>query len=430
MMDQRALEALRRSGRRTDLRRAVRYMRTNPVLLFWTTAFLGIILASIFAPVVATHDPQDQTNPLLLNPGAEHWMGTDELGRDIYSRIVYGGRTSLTVGLIAVSIALIVGTTVGLVSGFAGGLVEAVMMRFVDALMAFPSILLAIFIIALLGSGLVNMMIAIGISAIPWYARTARGSTLSVKESMYAEAARAILGQVLEGVFKTVADVPAEYRVENWATISATEVAGRGQGFKGFIVPGIVSLSIMQSALFGVVFTLVRLRNQGVLKRLFATPISPKHFLVGSLTTRLLLLVMQTYVLLFVGILVAGVEVSPGYALFWLEVIPLIFLGGIVFASLGLAISGIAKTENTAAPLANIVSLPMMFLSGVFIPQGAMPDWLVAFAKWLPLTFLADAMRAMVNSGETLFVQTGPLLGLAVWAAICFALAVWAFRWE
>jgi peptide/nickel transport system permease protein len=192
MMDQRALEALRRSGRRTDLRRAVRYMRTNPVLLFWTTAFLGIILASIFAPVVATHDPQDQTNPLLLNPGAEHWMGTDELGRDIYSRIVYGGRTSLTVGLIAVSIALIVGTTVGLVSGFAGGLVEAVMMRFIDALMAFPSILLAIFIIALLGSGLVNMMIAIGISAIPWYARTARGSTLSVKESMYAEAARAI----------------------------------------------------------------------------------------------------------------------------------------------------------------------------------------------------------------------------------------------
>ena len=254
--------------------------------------------------------------------------------------------------------------------------------------------------------------------------------TFDGRKAQEAEAARAILGQVLEGVFKSVADVPAEYRVENWATISATEVAGRGQGFKGFIVPGIVSLSIMQSALFGVVFTLVRLRNQGVLKRLFATPISPKHFLVGSLTTRLLLLVMQTYVLLFVGILVAGVEVSPGYVLFWLEVIPLIFLGGIVFASLGLAISGIAKTENTAAPLANIVSLPMMFLSGVFIPQGAMPDWLVAFAKWLPLTFLADAMRAMVNSGETLFVQTGPLLGLAVWAALCFALAVWAFRWE
>lgn len=254
--------------------------------------------------------------------------------------------------------------------------------------------------------------------------------TFDGRKAQEAEAARAILGQVLEGVFKTVADVPAAYRVENWATISATEVAGRGQGFKGFIVPGIVSLSIMQSALFGVVFTLVRLRNQGVLKRLFATPISPKHFLVGSLTTRLLLLVMQTYVLLFVGILVAGVEVSPGYALFWLEVIPLIFLGGIVFASLGLAISGIAKTENTAAPLANIVSLPMMFLSGVFIPQGVMPDWLVAFAKWLPLTFLADAMRAMVNSGETLSVQTGPLLGLAVWAVLCFALAVRAFRWE
>ena len=250
------------------------------------------------------------------------------------------------------------------------------------------------------------------------------------RKAQEAEAARAILGQVLDGVFKTVADVPAEYRVENWATISATEVAGRGQGFKGFIVPGIVSLSIMQSALFGVVFTLVRLRNQGVLKRLHATPISPRHFLVGSLVTRLLLLVMQTNVLLLVGILVAGVEVSPGYPLFWLEVIPLIFLGGIVFASLGLAISGIAKTENTAAPLANIVSLPMMFLSGVFIPHAAMPDWVVAFARWLPLTYLADAMRAMVNSGETLFVQGSSTLGLGVWAVLSFALAVRGFRWE
>lgn len=254
--------------------------------------------------------------------------------------------------------------------------------------------------------------------------------TFDGRKALEAEAARSILGQVLDGVFKTVADVPAEYRVENWATVSATEVAGRGQGFKGFIVPGIISLSIMQSALFGVVFTLVRLRNQGVLKRLHATPISPNHFLVGSLVTRLLLLVMQTNVLLLVGIFVSGVEVSPGYPLFWLEVIPLIFLAGIVFASLGLAISGIAKTENTAAPLANIVSLPMMFLSGVFFPQSVMPDWLLGFAKWLPLTYLADAMRAMVNSGETLFTQTGPVLGLAVWAVLCFGLAVRAFRWE
>lgn len=254
--------------------------------------------------------------------------------------------------------------------------------------------------------------------------------TFDGRKAQEAQAARSILEQVLEGVFKSVANIPAQYRVENWATISPTEVAGRGQGYKGFIVPGIVSLAIMQSALFGVVFTLVRLRNQGVLKRLYATPIGPNHFLVGSLTTRLLLLVMQTNVLLLVGILVSRVEVAPGYPLFWLEVIPLIFLGGLVFASLGLAISGIAKTENTAAPLANIVSLPLMFLSGVFFPQTALPDWLLAFAKWLPLTFLADAMRAMVNSGEPLLAQGGPILGLAGWAVLCFGLAVWAFRWE
>ena len=254
--------------------------------------------------------------------------------------------------------------------------------------------------------------------------------TFDGRKAQEAEAARSILAQVLEGVFKSVANIPPEYRVENWATISPTEVAGRGQGYKGFIVPGIVSLSIMQSALFGIVFTLVRLRNQGVLKRLHATPIGPNHFLVGSLATRLLLLVIQTNVLLLVGIFVSRVDVAPGYPLFWLEVIPLIFLGGFVFASLGLAISGIAKTENTAAPLANIVSLPMMFLSGVFFSQAVLPDWLLGFAKFLPLTFLADAMRAMVNSGETLFSQGGPILGLAAWAVVCFGLAVWAFRWE
>ena len=139
---------------------------------------------------------------------------------------------------------------------------------------------------------------------------------------------------------------------------------------------------------------------------------------------------MQTYALLFVGIVVSGIEVSPGYALFWLEVIPVTIIGGIGFASIGLAISGIAKTENTAAPLANIVSLPMMFLSGVFIPHSVIPDWVVAFAQWLPLTFLADAMRAMVNSGETLFLQGYSILGLVIWGIISFLLAVRAFPLE
>ncbi len=254
--------------------------------------------------------------------------------------------------------------------------------------------------------------------------------TFDGRKAQEAEVARTIITQVLDDVFKEVTQVPTEFRVENWASISLTEVAGRGQGYTGFVVPGIVSLAIMQSALFGVVFTLVRLRNQGVLKRLHATPISPRHFLAGALFTRMLLLIMQTYVLLLVGIFVSGVEVSPGYVMFWLEVIPLVLLGGVVFASLGLAVSGIAKTENTAAPLANIISLPMMFLSGVFIPHSVIPDWLVAIAKWLPLTFLADAMREMVNSGETLFVQGGSIIGLAVWAAIAFVLAVRAFRWE
>ena len=254
--------------------------------------------------------------------------------------------------------------------------------------------------------------------------------TYDLRERQEAEIARVIVDDVLLGMFRRVRDVPPEYQVENWVRVSTTSIEGSGQGYTGFVVPGIVSLAIMQSALFGVVFTLVRLRNQGVLKRLHATPISPAHFLVGSLATRLILLVSQTYVLLLVGIFVSGIEVAPGYTLFWLEVVLITILAGLIFASLGLAISGIAKTENTAAPLANIISLPMMFLSGIFIPHSVIPDWIVSIAQWFPLTFLADAMRAMVNNGETLFLQGGSILGLAVWGALCFVLAVRAFSWE
>ena len=255
--------------------------------------------------------------------------------------------------------------------------------------------------------------------------------TFDGRAAQEAESARAILAQVLDGVFQNFVDVPPEYRVENWVTVSLTEVEGKGQGYKGFVVPGIVSLSIMQSALFGVVF---HPRTPPQSRRPQAPPRHPDQSPTlprgAPSSPALVLLIMQTYVLLMVGIFVSGVEVAPGNAAFWLEVIPLIILGGIVFASLGLAVSGIAKTENTAAPLANIISLPMMFLSGVFIPHSVIPDWVVAFARWLPLTFLADGMRAMVNSGETFFIQGASILGLAAWGVICFVLAVKAFRWE
>lgn len=166
-------------------------------LLRQKTAVLGLcivsvlVLTALLAPVLAPYDPESPDLPNRLQPpSAEHPFGTDALGRDILSRIIYGSRISIQVGIIAVGISLLCGTLLGAVSGYYGGKLDLVIMRLIDILMAFPYILLAIAITAMLGPGLTNAMIAIGIVGIPIYARVVRGAVLSVKEMEYIEAAR------------------------------------------------------------------------------------------------------------------------------------------------------------------------------------------------------------------------------------------------
>jgi peptide/nickel transport system permease protein len=172
--------------------RFVRRLLRNRLLLVWGIILLAMILAAAFAPAVAPSDPLEQSNDLLVGPSRVHLFGTDELGRDVFSRVIYGARISLSVGLVAVVIATVIGTTIGLISGLAGGVVDNITMRVIDILLAFPGIILAILIMATLGPSLVNVMIAVGLSAIPWYARTARASTLVVKEYDYILATRAV----------------------------------------------------------------------------------------------------------------------------------------------------------------------------------------------------------------------------------------------
>ena len=117
---------------------AVIYLRGNKVAVFWIGVLAAIWAIAALAPVVATHDPLRQSADLLEGPSARHWMGTDEFGRDLFSRIVYGGRISLSVGIIAVTIAVLAGSTLGLIAGYLGGLVDTILMRFIDGLMAFP----------------------------------------------------------------------------------------------------------------------------------------------------------------------------------------------------------------------------------------------------------------------------------------------------
>lgn len=170
----------------------LRRLRRRPFVvaaLVVLAAFVGLALA---APVVAPHDPYALIpGGMLRPPSTHHLFGTDELGRDIASRIVYGTRISLQVGVVTVGISLALGTTIGLLAGYYGGRVDSALMAVMEILLAFPQILLAMAILAMLGPSLHNAMVAVGISGVPVYARTARGVTLGLKGMDYLEAARA-----------------------------------------------------------------------------------------------------------------------------------------------------------------------------------------------------------------------------------------------
>lgn len=162
-------------------------------VVFGSAVVLLLIIVSILAPVVAPYDPYKQSlREALQAPSRAHLLGTDSLGRDVLSRIIYGTRTSLAVGLASVGIGASIGMALGLVSGYFGGLLDTVIMRSVDALMTIPSLVFALAIGVALGGGLANVMISLGIALIPIYARLMRGQVLTVKETEFVVAARTI----------------------------------------------------------------------------------------------------------------------------------------------------------------------------------------------------------------------------------------------
>ncbi len=173
--------------------------RFGRVLLSRTPVTLGVIamflflFTSAFGPLFAPYDPyhQDLRN-VLSKPSPKHLLGTDSLGRDTLSRLIYGARITLAVGIVSVGIGALVGTIFGLIAGFFGGWVYALIMRFIDALMAVPPLLFALVLAALIGTGVKNVMIAVGLSLMSTYARLVCGQTLSVRENEYVLAARAM----------------------------------------------------------------------------------------------------------------------------------------------------------------------------------------------------------------------------------------------
>jgi peptide/nickel transport system permease protein len=181
------------SAHQSEFRRVARILLARKVVLLSMIIILIMILVAIFAPLLAPHNPYEQNLPQRLKgPSIDHLLGTDTLGRDILSRMIYGSQTALMVGLVAICIAAFIGVTLGLIAGYFGGIAYILIMRFVDALMSIPFIVTALVLAALLGGGLLNIMIAVGVSMSSAYTRLMCAMTLKIRENDYIIAGKAI----------------------------------------------------------------------------------------------------------------------------------------------------------------------------------------------------------------------------------------------
>ena len=188
-----AIDALAAEPEERPWRRGVRRLAKRKAALLGLAVVVFFVAIALAAPLVAPYDPLATSWALVRKPpSAAHWFGTDEIGRDVLARVIWGARASLAAGLVSVSIALAVGVPFGLVSGYLGGLFDAVAMRLVDAMLAIPFLILAIALAAFLGPSLTNAMIAIGVSQTPIFTRLTRAQVLAVKHEDYVEAARAL----------------------------------------------------------------------------------------------------------------------------------------------------------------------------------------------------------------------------------------------
>jgi peptide/nickel transport system permease protein len=204
------IQSLNISPRTNEFRRFLRVLFSRGIVIFGTVVILLVIVVAIFAPLFAPYDPYEiNLSQSLQKPSSQYLLGTDALGRDTLSRLIFGSRNSLMVGIVALGIAAVVGIAMGLLAGYFGGWVYTVIMRFIDSLMCFPMILLALVIASLLGGGLRNVMIALGVAMLPGYARLMCGQVLSIKENDYILAAhsegagnmRVMLNHILPNCF-------------------------------------------------------------------------------------------------------------------------------------------------------------------------------------------------------------------------------------
>jgi peptide/nickel transport system permease protein len=222
-------------ARTNETRRFFKVFLSRGLVIFGMVIILGFIVLAIISPYITPYDPNaPDLTARLSNPSRTHWLGTDTIGRDSLSRIMVGSRTSLVIGLGAVTLAAILGMGLGLVAAYFGGWVYVVIMRFVDALMAFPMILLALMMVALMGSSIINIIIALAVGGLAGYARLMAAQVLSIRENDYVLAARSLGGSnfriMLRHIFPNT--VPALIVLVTMA-LGGTILAEAGLSFLG-----------------------------------------------------------------------------------------------------------------------------------------------------------------------------------------------------
>ena len=229
-----------------------------------------------------------------------------------------------------------------------------------------------------------------------------------------------LINQVLTQFGMQIKQVPPVF------ALNQKSVDSRNLSYMDFIVPGIVGMMIMQLGIIGVAVIIVRFRDKGILRRLRVTPLNPAVFLFSMVATRLLLLLAQAGLIILMGVLLFDLHIYGN--LFYTFIVAL--LGSLVFLSLGFAVSGIASTINTAMSMAQLIQMPMMFLSGTFFPRDMFPSWLQRLTDYLPLTYLAHALRQIMIENASLVDIKSDLIPLTLWAIGGFILAALVFRWE
>lgn len=209
-------------------------------------------------------------------------------------------------------------------------------------------------------------------------------------------------------------------------TLERKSVKSRKLTYMDFLVPGILAMSIMQMGIFSVAFVFVDLKKRGILRRMRVTPINPNDFIVAQVITRLIVLMMQIVIMVAVGVIFFKLNfIGSLWKMFVFGI-----LGAVVFLGMGFALAGLSRSEDQVAPLANIVTLPQLLLSGVFFSRSNLPGFAHLLTQFFPLTFLADGMRSLAIDGASLAQIWPQMAGLAVWSILTTAVAVKLFRWE